>query len=140
MGITIGKNQAQKMLELGIGRAREMLGNPDLIAQQMDRVEEYLKEYPGAGQKIPGIPQLISLVRAYGTEDQTHGTDSGSRISEETLLRLLGAFVYLEKKDDLIPDDLPAIGIADDLAVLSLAMEQSSADLEPGKETGNGVI
>ena len=59
----------------------------------------------------------------------THFSGEGS-LSPETLTSLLGAALYYEERDDLIPDDLSAIGVADDLSVLALAIRSCRDELE----------
>ena len=43
---------------------------------------------------------------------------------------MAGAFLYLIKKKDLIPDSIPVIGIADDVAVLGVALKLVEKDVQ----------
>ena len=47
---------------------------------------------------------------------------------------LLGSFIYFVKKDDLIHDNIPLLGAADDLAVLGLALKLSENELNEFKK------
>ena len=42
---------------------------------------------------------------------------------------LVGAFLYLVKKKDLIADNKPFVGYVDDIAVLALALKLSEPEL-----------
>ena len=46
---------------------------------------------------------------------------------------MVGALVYMLKGKDLISDKIPVIGIVDDLAVLGLALQLNSKELEAYK-------
>ena len=51
-----------------------------------------------------------------------------------TVYNCQGAFLYLIKKKDLIPDSIPVIGIADDVAVLGLALKLVEQDVQAYRE------
>jgi uncharacterized membrane protein YkvA (DUF1232 family) len=44
---------------------------------------------------------------------------------------LVGAIVYFVMPDDLIPDYLPLIGLADDAAVIGMAIKMMSSHIKP---------
>jgi uncharacterized membrane protein YkvA (DUF1232 family) len=44
---------------------------------------------------------------------------------------LVGAIVYFVVPDDLVPDYLPVIGLADDAAVLGMAIKMMSSHIKP---------
>lgn len=44
---------------------------------------------------------------------------------------MLGAIVYFVVPDDLIPDSVPVLGVADDAAVLAAAMKLFSSHIKP---------
>ena len=56
------------------------------------------------------------------------------QVSGKVLATMVGAFIYLVKKKDIIPDNIPVIGIADDIAVLGLALKFVEPDLKAYKE------
>ena len=67
------------------------------------------------------LPELKATLMDIGTEELGH-------------LEMVGAILYLLKKNDLIPDSIPVIGIADDLAVVGLALKLSEPELRAFSE------
>ena len=57
-----------------------------------------------------------------------------TRVSPKVITLVLGSFIYLIKKKDLIPDNVPVFGIVDDIAVLSLAFKLSEPELNEFSE------
>ena len=51
-------------------------------------------------------------------------------VSPKVIACLVGAILYMLNKKDLIPDYIPIIGIADDLAVMGLALKLSEPELK----------
>ena len=123
MAITIGTGQAKQLLENGTKQAETLVKDPAQVDALLLRLEEKLKEVPAIGETLSDLPLMISMVKAW-----ING--SYKKVSSKVILCLVGAFLYLVKKGDLIPDDIPAIGIADDLAVLTLALKLSEPELK----------
>ena len=54
---------------------------------------------------------------------------------------MLGAIAYFVLPDDLIPDNIPVIGLADDAAVLAAAMKFFSSHIKPEhREAARGLL
>jgi len=123
MGITVGMNQAKELLEKGISQAEELIKNPSEVDELLVSLEAKLKEVPAIGETLSGIPLMISMVKAWIKKEYTV-------VSPKVIACLVGSFIYLVKKKDLIPDSLPVIGIADDVAVLGLALKMSEPELQ----------
>ena len=47
----------------------------------------------------------------------------------KVLAVIIGALLYLVKKKDLIPDNIPVVGLADDMAVPLAALKYIELDL-----------
>ena len=60
--------------------------------------------------------------------------DQVKGLLDNTTAQMVGSFLYLLKKDDLISDKIPVLGIADDLAVLGLALKLSENELQAFSE------
>ena len=57
---------------------------------------------------------MISMIRSYITREYT-------TVSPKVIITLVAAIIYLLKGKDLIPDDIPVVGYADDIAVFAAA-------------------
>ena len=58
-------------------------------------------------------------------------------ISAKVILSVVGAFLYIVKRNDLIPDSIPVIGLLDDLAVVALALNVVKPELSAYTEWKN---
>ena len=79
-------------------------------------------QVPVIGETLSDLPLMIAMVKGYITKEYT-------QVSPKVIALLLGSFIYLLKKDDMISDKIPVLGIADDLAVLGLALKLSGKEL-----------
>ena len=123
MGISIGMNQAKALLADGIKQAEGLLKNPPEVDELLIQFENRLKEVPAVGETLANIPLTISLIKGYITRQYTE-------VSPKVILSLVGAVIYMVRKQDLISDDLPVIGLADDIAVLALALKSCEPELQ----------
>lgn len=122
MAVTIGANQAKELLERELEGAENLLRDPSAIDDLLSKLESFLKDVPVAGESLARVPLMISMIKAYITRSYTE-------VSPKVIAALVGAAVYMVKKRDLIPDDMPVIGVADDIAVLLLALKLSEPEL-----------
>ncbi len=123
MSISIGMNQAKQLLEKGMGQAEELIREPSKIDELLLQLENYLKEVPVIGETVADLPLMVSMIKGYITKSYT-------QVSPKVIAALLAAIIYLVKKGDLIPDNMPAIGKADDLAVLTFALKMCEPELK----------
>ena len=122
MGITIGANQAKELLEKGIAEAENLMKDTSKIDELLQSLELKLKEIPVAGDALSNVPLMAAMIKAYITKEYTE-------VSPKVIACMVGAFLYLVKKEDLIPDSLPVIGLADDIAVTALAFKACEEEL-----------
>ena len=120
-------DQAKELLDKGIGEAESIIGNPSRVDEILLQLEEKLKEVPAIGNVLADLPLMIAMVKAWIQKDYT-------KVSGKVIACLVGAFIYLIKKNDLISDRIPVIGIADDLAVLGLALKMCEPELKAFSE------
>ena len=116
-------DQAQELLNKGVGEAEEVIKNPDKVDELLIQLEEKLKTVPAIGDTLADLPLMIAMVKAWITKDYTV-------VSTKVIVCLVGAMIYMLKKGDLIPDSIPIIGMADDIAVLGLALKLSENELK----------
>ena len=120
-------DQAQELLNKGISEAQEVIKNPSKVDELLVQLEEKLKSVPAIGQTLSDLPLMIAMVKAWIKKEYTV-------VSPKVIACLVGAILYLLKKKDLIPDSIPVIGIADDLAVMGLALKLSEPELKAFSE------
>ena len=119
----IGQEQAQEWLKATTAEAQEVMESPSKVDDILMQLEEKLKEVPAIGNTLSDLPLMIAMVKAWVKKEYTE-------VSPKVIACLVGAFIYLIKRKDLIPDYIPVIGIADDLAVLGLALKLSEPELK----------
>jgi len=75
------------------------------------------------GETWPYLQAMLRLIRAYADGQYRN-------ISENTLVVIVAAIVYIVNPLDVIPDALPALGYLDDATVLALAVKRSRDALD----------
>ena len=120
-------NQAQGLLDRGIAEAQSLIQNPSKVDDILVQLEEKLKTVPTIGSTLSSVPLMIAMVKAWVKKEYTV-------VSLKVIACLVGAALYMLKKKDLIPDSIPIIGMADDLAVLGLALKLSEPELKAFSE------
>ncbi|MBR2822140.1 MAG: DUF1232 domain-containing protein [Clostridia bacterium] len=119
--------QAQGLLNKGISEAQEVIQNPSKVDDLLMQLEDKLKTVPAIGETLANLPLMISMIKAWIRKEYTV-------VSPKVIASLVGAILYMLKKKDLIPDYIPVIGIADDLAVMGLALKLSEPELKAFSE------
>ena len=109
-------DQVKSLLENGAAQAEQIINDPSKVDEVLIQLEEKLREVPAIGENLSQLPLMIAMVKGYITKEY-------SEVSPKVIALLVGSFLYLIKKKDLIPDNVPVLGIADDLAVLGLALK-----------------
>lgn len=118
----LSMEKAKALLETGIAEAQELIKEPSEVDEVLIQMENKLQEVPAIGETLSDLPLMISMVKGYITKEYTE-------VSPKVIATMVGAFLYLVKKKDIIPDNIPIIGIADDLGVLGLALKMCEPEL-----------
>lgn len=116
-------DDAKKLVEGGIGEAQELLKNPSKIDGLLEQLEDKLRGIPVGGDLLASVPLMIAMVKSY-----ING--SYKDVSPKVIASLVAAFLYLVKRKDLIPDNIPLVGHVDDLAVLGVALKICEPELK----------
>lgn len=116
-------DDAKKLVEGGIGEAQELLKNPSKIDSLLEQLEDKLRGIPLGGDLLASVPLMIAMVKSY-----ING--SYKEVSPKVIASLVAAFLYLVKRKDLIPDNIPLVGHVDDLAVLGVALKICEPELK----------
>ena len=123
----INMDQVTSVLEDNATQAENMLNDPAQVDGILVQLEEKLKEVPGVGEPISNLMLMIDMVKGYVTKQY-------DKVSPKVVALMLGSFIYFVKKDDLLPDQIPLLGAADDLLVLGLALKLSEDELKEYKK------
>lgn len=128
MAEQINADQIRQILENGIAQAQEIMADPSKINELIEQFQQKVKQLPSeAGEALANIPLMIDMVKGYVTRQYTE-------VSPKVVASLVSAFLYLVTKKDLISDDVPVLGIADDVAVIALAMKINEGELAAFKQ------
>lgn len=112
----LSEEEVQARFDKSKEKAKKLLEDEDKMDRFLERLEKKLKHIPVVGGILSEIPTLISLVKAFIQKKYLE-------IPIGSVIAIVGALIYFLSPVDLIPDLLPAIGLADDAAVLTLAFK-----------------
>ena len=108
----------------GYEKAKGFVEDPEQMKGLLDSLAEKLKNLPDTvGTAFQNVPLMASMVKSYITREYTE-------VSPKVVISLVSAFIYLVKKDDIIPDGVPIVGMADDLAVVAVVMAINEPELK----------
>ncbi|MEA4921421.1 MAG: DUF1232 domain-containing protein [Clostridiaceae bacterium] len=117
--------------------AEEYVKDPEKFERFVERLEKKLKKIPKFGEYASDIACMISLIRSYIKKEYTD-------IPIGSIVGITSALVYIVTPWDLIPDAVPVIGYADDLAVIMFALRMVHTDIEEykvwRKEKGRQIV
>ena len=110
------EEEVQARFDKSKEKAKKLLEDEDKMDRFLERLEKKLKHIPVVGGILSEIPTLISLVKAFIQKKYLE-------IPIGSMIAIVGALLYFLSPLDLFPDILPAIGLVDDAAVLTLAFK-----------------
>lgn len=115
---------AKGIIDGNMQKAQSFMDNPEQIEDLLGQLQEKLDSLPSAATNaFKNVPVMAQMVKSYATREYT-------AVSPKVVASLVAAFVYFVKKNDIIPDSVPLIGYADDLAVAAIAMVISEPELK----------
>ena len=121
--MNISFDKAKDILGGFTAQAQDMLKDGSKVEAALQALEEKMKEIPTIGEGLAKLPLMISMIRAYITKEYTE-------VSPKVIASMLCAVLYLLKGKDLIRDDIPVVGLVDDLAVAGAAFMLSEKELD----------
>ena len=119
------------ILDKASAEAKDFINNPSRMDQLLAELEAKLRSVPAIGETVAELPVMVSMVKSWVKKEY--------EVSPKVLAIMVGAFLYLVKKKDLIPDSIPVIGIADDVAVLGVALKVVAPDVQAYKAWRDGA-
>ena len=109
--------------EQGKETAEKLLNDPDKMEMFLQRAEQVIQSVPFIGEKLSMLPVMISFLKSYIKNEY--------REAPVTVpVSIVAALLYLISPKDIIPDKIPVLGIADDIAVIYFAWKYVKDDLE----------
>ena len=118
---------AKQAIEEGIAQAQELLNDPEKIDALLGDIDQKIMGLPETIKTgLVAIPTMASMIKAYATKEYPE-------VSPKVVASMVAAFLYLVKGKDLLPDGIPVLGYADDLAVIALAVKLNEPELEAFK-------
>ena len=115
---------AQGIIEGNAAEAESVLGDSLQVDALLAQLQTKLADVPNiAAGALQNVPLMASMVKSYVTQEYTN-------VSPKVVASLVAGFLYLVKQKDIIPDSIPIIGLADDLAVVTFIMALNGPELE----------
>lgn len=108
-------------------KTRTIIEDESLLEGVFGAVIERLSNLPIVGETFGDIPAAIAMVR-----DWKNGTYK--KVPVATIIMIVGAFAYFVSPINIIPDFIPVLGQADDIAVIGLAMAAAHNDISSYKD------
>ena len=121
--MNISFDKAKESLGGFTAQAQDMLKDGSKVEAALQALEAKMKEIPTIGEGLSRLPLMISMIRAYITKEYTE-------VSPKVVASMLCAVLYLVKGRDLIRDDIPVVGLVDDIAVAGAAFMLSEKELD----------
>ena len=117
-------DKAREAIEGGVAQAQELLNDPAKIDELLAQLQEQVKNLPDTFKgAAANVPLMAQMVKSYITKEYAN-------VSPKVVASLVAAFIYLVEAKDLIPDNVPILGIADDLAVATAVMKMCEPELK----------
>ncbi len=120
-------DKAREIIEGGIGQAQEVLADPTKIDDLLGQMQAKVAQLPEVAAGVAAnVPTMVEMVKGYVTKEY-------AEVSPKVIATLVSAFLYLVSKKDIIPDNVPVLGMVDDIAVIGLALKLNEPELEAFK-------
>lgn len=106
--------------------AYEYINNPSGLDRLLLTLEEKLRTVPEVGNTLSGLPVVIAMVKSWIKGEY--------EVQPKVLATIIAAFLYFIKVKDLIPDDIPVVGVVDDMAVFMFALKVVEPEINAYRE------
>ncbi|MBQ1318569.1 MAG: DUF1232 domain-containing protein [Solobacterium sp.] len=120
-------DKAKAVIDSGIDQAQEIIKNNEELNELVTKVQTTVKNTPVLGDAVADLPVMVSMVRSYAAKEYTV-------VSPKVIAALVSTFLYLVKRKDLIPDNIPILGHLDDIAIAAVALKLSEPELKAFRE------
>lgn len=124
---TINLDKAQEIVNQGLDKAKEVLKSDKEVNELITKVQAKIDSVPVLKDAMNDAKDVFSLMKSYVNKEYTD-------VSPKVIGSMASAFLYLITKKDVIPDNVPLLGILDDLAVFAVALKLIEPELKAYKE------
>ena len=107
---------------LWLENARTILSDKEEVLKVLDEAERKYSAFPKEQKDPDKMPMMIAMLRSYLNKEFPLS-------SEEAVAAIVAAALYLNN-GNIIPDDMPLIGIMDDLAIIDLAYKHCANEVK----------
>lgn len=115
---------AKGVIDENMAKAQSFVDDPEQLDDLLDQLKEKLAGLPDTVKTaFDNVPVMAQMVKSYVTREYTE-------VSPKVIVSLVATFLYLVKRNDIIPDSIPLVGYADDLAVATVAMAVCEPELK----------
>ena len=119
---------AKGVISDGYEKAKGFVEDPEQMQGLLDSLQVKMTNLPDTvATAFKNVPLMASMVKSYVTREYTD-------VSPKVVISLVSAIIYLAKQKDLIPDDIPIVGLADDIAVATVVMAINEPELRAYQE------
>ena len=119
---------AKQVVENGIGEAKSYLDDPEKMNSLLDSMKAQVADLPATVTgAFANLPTMVSMVKSYVSQEYTE-------VPVKTIATMVAAFIYLVKGKDIIPDNIPLLGLVDDIAVVTVALKVNEPEFEAFKQ------
>lgn len=106
------------------GQAEALIGNVGQITELVGQLQHI------AQNATKALETYAADLQTMGSMVTDYANGSYKEIPKETIVAALAAIVYVVSPIDLIPDNIPVVGYADDAALVSFVLSQVHKDVE----------
>ena len=124
---------ASGVINDGTEKAKSFINDPSKMDELFGQLKDKLGDLPGTvAGAFANVPLMISMVKSYITKEYPE-------VSVKVIATIVGAFIYMVKKNDLISDSIPVLGYMDDIAVLAFALKFVEPELRAYENWKKGI-
>ncbi len=117
------KREVPKAFQQYYEKAKAFVADKVKLETLLRQVEDTAHNIPGFGEVLADLIAMISLVRAYLTNQYTQAPT-------RTIISIVAALLYIVAPVDVIPDFVPFFGYMDDAAMVAFVYKNVHDDVE----------
>lgn len=120
---TVNLDKAKEIIDQRLDQAKEVLESNEQVNDLIEKVQTKIDSVPVLKDALNDAKDVFSLLKSYVNKEYTD-------ISPKVIGSMVSALLYLVTKKDLIPDNIPLLGVVDDLAVFGVALKIIGPELD----------
>ena len=118
--LTVAK--AEETLKRGYSEAESTIDDKEKLTDLLNKLKQKMKSLPMVGSVLANVPTMFKLLNSYLKGEYTE-------IPRKELVIIVSAISYLVSPIDLVPDFIPVVGLMDDMAIVSICIKATQAEL-----------